>query len=68
MPSSMYDGDYCGNLHDTVRAMDESATRETLKLSGDVVAVWHSNGPVRPDVARDIADSCVAVRARRMGR
>jgi hypothetical protein len=63
--TSLYDDLSCGDIHEIMR---ENATRETLKLSGDVVAVWHSNGPVRPDIARDIADSCVAVRARRMGR
>jgi hypothetical protein len=63
--TSLYDDLSCGDIHAVMR---ENATRETLKLRGDVVAVWQSNGPRRPDVARDIADSCVAVRARGMGR
>ena len=59
------DGDYCGSIHDLMR---ENAARERARISGETLAVWQTNGPRRPDVARDITDACIAVRARRGGR
>ena len=61
----MYDGDLCGDIHEIMR---ENATRETLKLSGEVVAFHFTNRPYDARAERDIVSAYVAVRARGMGR